>query len=285
VLRIALPVFVAQEKEFFKKHSIPVELVRYETAQPMMNDLVSGSLDVGGYCALPITFSAMATSKSRLVFVSAIMEDNAHPISLLIFRKGSGLKSIKDLEGKRVGMLPTRAYEVWLQKILAANGVEPTKVVIQQIPPPQQAAALASGAVDALFTNDPASTAAITKGAGESFEGKSLVPETTGLKPFYFGSFNITKKFADANPDVVRRISLALDEAIEFIEKYPDEAKKTMEAYLPKEQHGLIAKFPASLFKKTNDVTQDKLNEMLSYYLREQVLPTILNLDGAQYNR
>jgi ABC-type nitrate/sulfonate/bicarbonate transport system substrate-binding protein len=285
VLRIALPVFVAQEKGLFTKHGLQVELARFETAQPMMDALVGGSLDVGGYCALPITFSAMARSKTPLIFISSMMEDDAHPISMLVFRKGSGLKSIKDLAGKRIGILPTRAYEVWLQKTLAANGVDPTNVVIQQIPPPQQAAALASGAVDALFTNDPASTAAIAKDAGESYDGKALVPETTKINPFYFGSFNVSKRFADANPDAVRRISLALDEAIEFIDKNPEEAKKTMENYLPKEQHGLIAKFPASLFRKTNDTTQQNLNDLLSYYLNEKVLPTTLSLEGAQYRR
>lgn len=286
VLRISLPVFIAKEKGFFDKHGVNVELVRFDTAQPMMDALVGGSLDVGGYCALPITFSAMVRSKTPLVFISAMMEDDQHPISILLVKKDSGLKSINDLEGKRIGILPTRAYEVWLKQVLAANGVDPTSVVIQQIPPPQQAAALASGSVDALFTNDPASTAAQALGAGENLlPGRAIVPETTAIQPFYFGSFNITKSFADAHPDTVRRISLALDEAIDFLIQKPDEAKKTMETYLPKEQHALIAKFPDSLFKKTNDTKQSHLDAMLDYYVNEKILNAKLDLTGAQFER
>jgi NitT/TauT family transport system substrate-binding protein len=285
-LRISLPVFIAKEKGFFDKHRVNVELVRFDTAQPMMDALVGGSLDVGGYCALPITFSAMVRSKTPLVFISAIMEDDQHPISILLVKKNSGLTAINDLAGKRIGILPTRAYEIWLKKVLAANGVDPASVVIQQIPPPQQAAALASGSVDALFTNDPASTAAQALGAGENLlPGKAIVPETTAIQPFYFGSFNITKSFADAHPDIVRRISLALDEAIDFLIQNPDDAKKTMENYLPKEQHALITKFPDSLFKKTNETKQSDLDALLNYYVNEKILNAELDLTGAQFER
>lgn len=286
-LRIALPVWVAKEKGFFTKHNINAELVRYDNAQPMMEAIVGGSLDVGGYCALPITFSAMVKSKTPLIFITSMMEDDQHPISMLIVKKDSGLSSVKDLAGKRIGILPTLAYEKWLQKVLAANGVDPTSVVIQQIPPPQQVSALASGSVDALFTNDPAATAAIVKGTGEALlPGKAIVPTTTGVTPFYFGSFNVTKAFADANPDVVRRLSLALDEAIAFISENPTDAYKTMENenYIPKEQHGIIAKFSPSLYKNTADTRQADIDAALDYYKREGILAA-KDLTATQYQR
>jgi NitT/TauT family transport system substrate-binding protein len=264
-LRIALPVFIAKENGFFEANGLNVTLEPFDTAQPMMDALVSGALDVGGYCALPITFSAMARSKTPLLFISSMMEDDQHPISLLLVKKGSPITSIKDLAGRRIGILPTRAYEVWLQKVLAANGVDPTGVIIQQIAPPQQASALESGSVDALFSNDPATTATEAKGIGVILmPGKALVPETTGFKPFYFGSFNVTKAYAEKNPDVIRRLSLALDQAIEFLEKNPDNAKKAMRNYLPPEQMGLIDKFPPSLYRKTNATKQQQLDDILA---------------------
>jgi NitT/TauT family transport system substrate-binding protein len=286
VLRIALPVFVAKEKGFFDKHRVNVELVRYDTAQPMMDALVSGSLDVGGYCALPITFSAMARSKTPLIFISSMMEDDQHPISILIVKKGMGLNSVKDLSGKRIGILPTRAYELWLKQILIANGVDPLSVVIQQIPPPQQTTALASGSVDALFTNDPAATSAQELGAGDNLApGRALVPEVVGLKSFYFGSFNITKSFADQHPDLVRRISLALDDAIDFMNQHPDEAKKMMAPYLPQEQQGLIVKFPVSRYRKTNETSHADLEYIHAYYTKSQILTAKIDINGAQYQR
>lgn len=286
VLRIGLPVFVAQEQGIFEKHGLQVEMVRFETAQPMMDALVGGSLDIGGFCALPITFSAMARSKTPLAFVGSMMEDDSHSISLLLIKPDSEIKSIQDLKGKRIGILPTRAYEVWLQKILSSNGVDPTEVIIQQVPPPQQALALQSGSVDALFTNDPAATAAQVKaGAVPLTPDLSPVPNTTGMNPFYFGSFNVKQSYVDSNPDVVRRLSLALDEAIDFIRENPEKAKEAMKVYLPAEQQGLIDKFPNSNFRKTNETTQEDLDAILAYYKSENILAADLDLSGAQYKR
>jgi len=120
---------------------------------------------------------------------------------------------------------------------------------------------------------------------GEPLLQGAIVPQTTKMNPFYFGSFNVTKTFADQNPDAVRHISLALDEAIEFVKQNPKEACKMMENYLPKEQHGLIVHFPNSLFKNTNDTRQEDLNVVLDYYKRERTLTANLDLSGAQYRR
>lgn len=283
VLRIALPIFVAKEKGFFEKQGLDVELKRYDTAQPMMDALVSGNLDVGGYCALPITFGAMGRSKASLVFLTAIMEDDQHPISMLIVKKDSGIKTIKDLVGKRIGILPTRAYEVWLHKVLSTNGVDPATVIIQQIAPPLQADALGSGSVQALFTNDPAATSAIVKGFGDLLTNTAVVPEATGMKPFYFGSFNITKKFAEENKEAVRKLSLALDEAIAFIRNNPQEAREAMKKYFPPEQGGLVDKFPASIFRTTKEVTNEDLIRMRDYYKTENVLSADIDIRNAQY--
>src|SRR5208283_1233650 len=48
-LRISLPVFVAAEHGLFAKHGLDVELRRFETAQPLADELAAGRLDAGGY--------------------------------------------------------------------------------------------------------------------------------------------------------------------------------------------------------------------------------------------
>jgi len=282
-LRISLPVFVAEKKGLFKKHGLDVQLQKYETAQPMMDALVSGGIDVGGYCALPITFSAMVRSKTPLLFLTAMMEDENHLISMLIVKKNSGISTIKQLKGKRIGILPTRAYEVWLQLILEKNGVSPNDVIIQQIAPNLQASALASGSVAALFTNDPAATASLVKGFGELLVEEALVPKYT-YSPFYFGSFNVTKKFADTNPDMLKKIASALDEAIEFINNNPTEAKSFMAEFINKELEPLSTKYPDAYYKKSGEVTNDELNKYLKYYLDSKIIPETIDLTNSQYN-
>lgn len=52
-LRISLPIFVAAERGLFAKHGLAVTLRPYDTAQPMVQALAEGKLDLAGYSALP----------------------------------------------------------------------------------------------------------------------------------------------------------------------------------------------------------------------------------------
>jgi len=281
-LRIALPVIVAQDKGFFKEEGLKVKLKSYQTAQPMMDALVSGKIDLGGFCALPITFGAMARSRTDLLFLGGMYEDNNHPISVLLVKDTTKIKSIEDLKGKKVGILPTRAYEVWLQGILESNNVD--SVIIRQVKPNLQADALNNGSVDALFTNDPAATITTSKGYGVTLTKEALVPKTTNMTPFYFGSFNVRKDYADENPEIVKRVSRALDKASNYINENP-ESKLIMakEQYLPEAYRPIVENFPNSLFKTSNSVSDKDLEEIKNFYFDKQILPVNIDTRGLQY--
>ncbi|RME59577.1 MAG: ABC transporter substrate-binding protein, partial [Candidatus Dadabacteria bacterium] len=235
-LRISLPVFVAWEQGYFLEEGLNVNLVRFDTAQPLMNSLVAGSLQAGGYTALPITYNAMLRSKTDLYFVTAMIEDQKHRISYLIVPRDTPQTfTIQDLKGKKIGILPTVAYRAWLEEILRENGVDPSEVEIVQIAPALSPSALQSGQVDALFTNDPAATTVLQQGIGRLLNGTVEVPKYLG-EPFLFGSFNIRRDFADSNPEKTKKIIRALNKAVEFVNKNPSKAKQMMKKYLHKSQ-------------------------------------------------
>ena len=284
-LRIALPVLVAYDKGYFEEEGLDVTLKSYQTAQPMMDALVTGKIDLGGFCALPITFGAMARSKTDLLFLGGMFEDDLHPISVLLIKDSLKIKNIQDLKGKKIGILPTRAYEVWLHGILEQNQIDPKDVIIRQVKPNLQADALNNGSVDALFTNDPSATITMAKGYGVELSKEALVPKSTKKSPFYFGSFNIRKDYADKNPEIVKKVSRALDRASEFINDNPD-AKLIMakDNYLPEAFRPIVKNFPNSLFKTSKDVSNEKLKEYKDFYFDKQILPVNIDTEGLQYN-
>lgn len=289
-LRIALPVIVAYENDYFNEVGLQnVSLKSYITAQPMMDAIISGKIDLGGFCALPITFGAMAKSNQELLFLGGMYEDENHPISELIVKDTINIKSIKDLEGKRIGILPTRAYEVWIQDILKYNNVDLEKVTISYIKPNMQANSLNNGTVDALFTNDPAATIVKSKGIGYKL-GSNLVPGTTKFSEFYFGSFNVRRDYYDNSKEDVIKIAKAIDMAIDFINQNPKEAnlimgkinEKTKKPYLPKAFSEIVSYFPDSKFKKVNETMETNLIDLKKYYLEKKILPKDINLNGVQ---
>lgn len=281
-LRISLPVFVAQDRGLFKKRGLNIQLTKYDTAQPMMDALVSGGIDVGGYCALPITFSAMARSKVDLLFLTALMEDQNHPISMLIVRNDSGINSIADLANKRIGILPTRAYEVWIRTILAKNGVDANTVVIQQVPPALEPEALLSGSIQALFTNDPGATSTLARTGTKLLVPGALVPKYI-YEPFYFGGFNIRKDWAEKNPETAVKIAQALDEAIDVINSDQGYAKKLMAIYVDPKLGAIASRYPDSLYLKTSQVSDTDLQKIYQYYHDAGVIAAPLSLNSAQY--
>lgn len=284
-LRISLPVFVAQEKGFFEKHGIRASLNMYETAQPLMQALVAGQINAAGYTALPITFNGMIRSKKDLYFITTMVEDDQHRISYLIrpqSQEGNPpvINSIKDLAGKRIGILPTIAYKAWLEEILRKNGIDPKKdVVIQQISPTQQGQALKSGGVDALFTNDPAATSIIKLGIGELVSDEVEVPQNI-QNPFPFGSFNVDKVWADENSEDYQNLVSALDEAVAYINTHPNESKKMMIPYLPEVFKEHVAHYPNALYWNTKQSKIETYQDVSDLYFSIGIIPEAINLDG-----
>lgn len=281
-LRISLPIFVAAEKGIFKNNGLDVELEMFDTAQPLMDALCGGKIDVAGYTAFPITMSGQLRSKTDLYYSTAIMEDDKHPLSMLMVKKDSSISSIKDLKGKRIGILPTLAYKAWLGVILKENGISVDDVTIQNVAPAMTTSALESGTVDAMFTIDPAVTTTIQKGIGKLLYEGAIVPKYMG-SPFPFGSFNMTKAFVDKNPDTAKKIVKSLDEAIDFISANQQEAKKMMANYLPDAQKPFVASFPDASFLKSTEFSAEALMKVADLYKNQGIINGPIDLSKLVY--
>lgn len=282
-LRISLPVFIAKEKGFFRENGIEANLVMFETAQPLMQALVAGKVDIAGYTALPITYNGMLRSKKELLFLTTMIEDEEHRISYFLKKKtkdgeSSDINSIPDLKGKNIGILPTIAYKAWVEDILRDNGLDPEKDVnIQQIAPPQQPQALKSGGVDALFTNDPAATTVLELGIGEFLTDYVEVPKHV-INPFPFGSFNVSKEWADNNPQLLIALQKSLNEAIDWIENNQNDAKLMMAKYLPEKFKDHVLKYPDVEYQRTDESDDEVFNKIADEYLKMGIIKKDLDL-------
>jgi len=123
------------------------------------------------------------------------------------------------------------------------------------------------------------------KGVGKKLTNNALVPEATGFSEFYFGSFNIRKDFADKNPDIVRRVSLALDKASKFIFENQKIAKEILatKEYFPETFRSIVNGFPNSKFKLSTEVTNKDLEKIKNFYFEKHILPVNISVDGLQY--
>jgi ABC-type nitrate/sulfonate/bicarbonate transport system substrate-binding protein len=152
--------------------------------------------------------------------------------------------------------LPTKAYREWLKVLFARAGLgyhqvkidrtckcmetcSASKVPIERmvpvhdVLPHETAAALRSGRVDAIFTNDPGVTDAVRSGVAEIFGDRPILPALLG-SPFMFGSFVFDSDYVVDRPDEARKLVAALDEGIRLCQQDPAEARRIAAAYLPR---------------------------------------------------
>jgi ABC-type nitrate/sulfonate/bicarbonate transport system substrate-binding protein len=253
-LGVSLPLFVAHRTGLFADQGLRVQMKGYPTAHPLVEDVIDKGVPCGGFVAFPIALHRHVRTRP-LYYACAVAEDLDNPISFLLLRKGSGIRSIEDLAGRRVGVLPTKAYREWLKALLARSGLgyhqvkldktckcmetcSASKVPIERmvsvhdVLPRETAAALRSGRIDAIFTNDPGVTDAVRSGVADIFGDRPILPSLLG-SPFLFGSFVFDSDFVADRPEEACRIVAALDEGVRHCRQDPGEARRLAASYLP----------------------------------------------------
>lgn len=218
-------VIVAQQKGYFKKHGLDVELI--EPADPSMPP----KLVAAGKADMAVNYQPqlhMQVSEGLpLVRVGTLIST---PLNSLIVLKDSGIHSLKDLKGKTVGYSVSGFEESLLTAMLGTAGLTPEDVkwvnVNWSLSP-----SLMSGKVDAVYggyRNFELNEMAINKHSGKAF-----YPEEHGI-PAYDELILVVHKDKLSEEKFDKFLS-ALEEATIYTLNHPDEAWKAFESYKPKE--------------------------------------------------
>lgn len=166
-----LPMFVGVEKGLFKKHGIDVKLKVVNTGTDMVNAMTKKEVQIGDMSVT--TVLKARHDGSPFTVVGLIMNDatatNADDPLAIVARKGSGIRSVEDLKGKRVGLARAQTSDEYLKMVLNRRGIKYEEVNIENImAPPAIATALAEGKVDAVVSWEPFNTLALER-ATESY--------------------------------------------------------------------------------------------------------------------
>jgi len=283
-LGVSLPLFVAHRAGFLGDQGVQVRMRGYPTAHPLVEAIIDDGVPCGGFVAFPIALHRHVRARP-LHYACAVAEDMDNPISFLLLRKGSGIRSIEELAGRRVGVLPTKAYREWLKVLLArfglgyhqvkidktckcmetcaaANVPVERMVSVHDVLPHETAAALRSGRVDAIFTNDPGVTDAVRSGVANIFGDRAILPSLFG-SPFLFGSFVFDSDFVAERPDEAHRIVAALDEGVRACREDPAEARRIAASYLPRSCADLRDGLGRPVFLTSREVDTIRLQETI----------------------
>ena len=141
-----------------------------------------------------------------------------HPISGLLVRADSPIRTGKDLNGKTVGvasLVDSRvlAIKAWIDQ----NGGDTATVKFTEVPSATVVAALDADRIDATAASDPLLYDALATGRVKSI----AEPNAAVAKKFVITAWFTTHAYATANVDVVRRFRAGLTQAAIYANAHP----------------------------------------------------------------
>jgi len=228
--------------------NIAVKWTEFPAGPQLLEGLNVGSIDFGTVGEAPPIFAQAAGA--NLVYVGN--EPPSPESEAIVVPKGSTLKSVAELKGKKVVLNKGSNVHYLLVKALEKAGVDYRSLQVVYLPPADARAAFERGAVDAWVIWDPFLAAAQKQlGARVLQDGKGLVSN----HQFYLAS----RPFAEQHGDVTRIVLEELAKVDEWGRTHQQEVAQILAAQtgLPNDVVALAAqRYAYGVKTVTPDVLQ-----------------------------
>jgi len=179
---------------------VGVSWIEFNAGPVQLEALNVGAIDFGDVGEAPPIFAQAAGAP--LVYAGATVPRPA--LEAIIVPKGSTIKKVADLKGKRIGYNKGSNVQYFLAKLLEKNGLAYTDVTHIHLPPPDARAAFEKGALDAWVIWDPFLAA-----AQKTLDAQLLV-DATGVvnnRAYYFTSRDYSTKNADVLKIAIQEVN------------------------------------------------------------------------------
>lgn len=211
------PMYLAEQKGFFKKHGVNVQLQTIQSASDRRTAMAANRIQ--GFMTTVDTHVMTAAANIPVDQVLAL--DTSSGGDGIVAKKS--IKTFQDLKGKRVAIdMSGGASLFWFMYMLNQKGMSLSDVTVVNMSAGDAGAAFVGGKVDAAVTWQPW----LTKAEQTSFGHVLLSSDKTpGL---IVDSLGLRKDFVNNNPKLVQGIVDAWYEALSYAKTNPADANKIM---------------------------------------------------------
>lgn len=232
------PVYLGQQKGFYAKRGIKLELTPAQGGAAILPGVVSGQFQFGFSNSTSLLVAASKNMPVKVVAngVASTAKDGADFMGTTV-KKGSPIRSPGQLEGKKVAVNTlNNICDTAIRESVRKDGGDPSKLTFVEMPFDQMPAALEGGQVDAACTPEPALATVKAKG-GTSIASSFYDVDPNLTVAMYFTS----QQYAQENPELVKKFQEATAESLEYADSHPDEVREIITSY---------TKIPADLVDK-----------------------------------
>ena len=199
----AVPMVIAQEQGYFKEEGIDVDLQIFKSAKDRDAALTAGALN-GVLC------DEIAISIYQNQDIDMKITGTTNGSWTLVAGKDSGINSVSDLKGKKIGISENTMIEYLADYIAGVNGMNTSDIEKVAIPAmPARLEALKNNQIDAAILPAPFNDTAIADG------GKAIV--TIDNKDIQISVIGFLQDLIDNNPEAIKAFYRAYNKAIGYI--------------------------------------------------------------------
>jgi NitT/TauT family transport system substrate-binding protein len=160
-----LGMYAAIEQGYMADEGLKLELTAMAGGATIIPAIVGGSLDFGisNYVSVIVANGQGIKIKA---FSDSAYGSKASPPFAIIVKKGSAIKTAKDLNGKKVAVNTRNGIvHVGVMEWIERNGGDPATVQYVELPFPQMPPAITNGSVDAAAPTEPFVTVSTSQDA------------------------------------------------------------------------------------------------------------------------
>ena len=209
------PIFVAYEKGFYKEEGLDVELVKTDW------DGLREGLGLGRFDANHTLIMYLLKPIEQGMDVKITGGVHTGCLRLQVSAK-AGIKTVKDLKGKRIG-IPTHIGSppyLFACRVLVANGIDPNpekkEITWLTFAPDVLGKAVAEGRVDAVATSDPIGTILEDKGLTRTIADQAV---DAPYCDEYCCAAVVSGKLANENPVAAAKVTRAILKGARWVEE------------------------------------------------------------------
>jgi NitT/TauT family transport system substrate-binding protein/sulfonate transport system substrate-binding protein len=214
------PTFVGVEKGIFLKHGIDLKLRILMTGMEMSKAMQAGEVQLAGAALsnFPVAVQQGLDAKAVVGILGDATTAFWDGTLSITARGGAGIRGIADLAGRRIAAVTGGGGDQYVRFLFSRHNLPADKVVLVNIGPGNQMAALQRGGVDAVATWEPYGTMIL-----EKVPGATLVTRNGGVLSYAI-YMQATGPSLEQNPGLVEKHVLGSAEASQYTRQHPDKA-------------------------------------------------------------
>jgi len=209
-----LPLYVAQQQEFFSNHGVSVELVPVASAPERVQLMAAGQVDG----TINETLAVMQFNKESVQVQAvryALRPAEGYGHFFILASEQSGITTPDGLKNVEIGVSQGTVIEYVTERLLEDEGLSNDEIVTIPVPKiPDRMSLLASGELSAGTLPDPLGALAVQSGA-------VIVMDDSAHPEYGFSIYSFRKAVIDEHPEAIRGFLAAIDEAVALINADP----------------------------------------------------------------